>query len=42
MARFQIQSLQISHGFAALALVAHHAAISTEAFLGALPEPISK
>lgn len=37
MAKFQIQNLQVFRGFAALAVVAHHAALSTEAFVGALP-----
>ena len=37
MAKPQIQNLQVFRGFAALAVVVHHAAISTEAFVGALP-----
>ena len=41
MARFQIQSLQVFRGLAALAVVAHHAALSTEAFVGALPVPLA-
>lgn len=41
MAKSQIQSLQVFRGFAALAVVAHHAALSTEAFVGAMPPAIS-
>lgn len=37
----QINSLQVFRGFAALAVVAHHAALSTEAFVGAMPAAIS-
>lgn len=35
-----IQSLQVFRGFAALAVVAHHAVISTDAFVGALPPQV--
>lgn len=41
VAKFQIQSLQLFRGFAALAVVAHHTALSTGAFVGALPEPLA-
>ena len=41
MARFQIQSLQVFRGLAALGVVAHHAVLSTESFVGALPEPLA-
>ena len=41
MARFQIQSLQVFRGLAALAVVAHHAVLGTEAFVGALPESLA-
>lgn len=37
----QINSLQVFRGFAALAVVAHHAALSTEAFVGTMPAAIS-
>lgn len=37
MAKTQIQNLQVFRGVAALAVVAHHAALSTEAFVRALP-----
>ena len=40
MAKIQIQSLQVFRGLAALAVVAHHAALSTAAFVGALPAPL--
>lgn len=33
----QMQSLQVFRGLAALAVVAHHAALSTEAFVGEIP-----
>lgn len=35
-----IQSLQVFRGVAALAVVAHHAVLSTGAFVGVVPEPI--
>ena len=41
MARFQIQSLQVFRGLAALGVVAHHAVLSTESFVGTLPEPLA-
>jgi exopolysaccharide production protein ExoZ len=41
VAKFQIESLQMFRGFAALAVVAHHTALSTGAFVGALPEPLA-
>lgn len=41
MAKLQIQSLQVFRGLAALAVVAHHATLSTEAFVGALPERLA-
>lgn len=37
MAKTEIRSLQIFRGLAALAVVAHHAAVSTEAFVGSMP-----
>ena len=37
MAKPQIQSLQVFRGLAALAVVAHHAVVSTSAFVGAVP-----
>lgn len=37
----QLQSLQVFRGLAALAVVAHHAALSTEAFVGAMPAALS-
>lgn len=37
VARPQIQSLQVFRGLAALAVVAHHAALSTEAFVANMP-----
>jgi exopolysaccharide production protein ExoZ len=42
MAKFQIQSLQMFRGLAALAVVAHHTALSTQAFVGVLPDPFTK
>lgn len=41
MAKSQVQSLQVFRGFAALAVVAHHAALSTRGFVGALPDPFT-
>lgn len=37
MAKTEIQSLQVFRGLAALAVVAHHAAVSTQAFVGGVP-----
>lgn len=37
----QIRSLQVFRGLAAMAVVAHHAALSTEAFIGHMPEALS-
>jgi len=39
--RPQIHSLQVFRGLAALAVVAHHAGLSTEAFVGTLPASVS-
>lgn len=36
-----IQSLQVFRGFAALAVVAHHAVISTDAFVGVVPPHVA-
>lgn len=41
-AKLQIQSLQVFRGFAALAVVAHHAVLSTEAFVGKLPDMLAR
>jgi exopolysaccharide production protein ExoZ len=41
VARPQIQSIQVFRGLAAFAVVAHHAALSTEAFVGVMPAVIS-
>jgi hypothetical protein len=41
VAKSQIQSLQVFRGFAALAVVAHHAANGTEAFVGQMPSAAS-
>jgi exopolysaccharide production protein ExoZ len=41
MAKLQIQSLQVFRGFAAFSVVAHHAALSTNGFVGALPDPFA-
>jgi len=41
MAKHQVQSLQVFRGFAALAVVSHHAALSTNGFVGTLPEPFT-
>lgn len=40
MVKSQIQSMQVFRGFAALAVVAHHAALSTDAFVSRLPGSI--
>ena len=42
MTKHQFKSLQVFRGFAALAVVAHHAALSTEAFVGTMPESVSQ
>jgi exopolysaccharide production protein ExoZ len=42
MSKSKIQSLQMFRGFAALAVVAHHADVATDAFVGALAGPFSK
>ena len=42
MARPQIQSLQVFRGLAALAVVAHHAVLSTDAFVGKVPEVLAQ
>jgi peptidoglycan/LPS O-acetylase OafA/YrhL len=41
VSRSQINSLQVFRGLAALAVVAHHAVLSTEAFVGTLPAAVS-
>ncbi|MBF6650294.1 acyltransferase [Methylobacter sp. BlB1] len=38
MVRSQVQSLQVFRGFAALVVVAHHSALSTDAFVSRLPD----
>ena len=42
MAKSSIQSLQVFRGFAALSVVAHHAGLSTEAFVGTMPTAVSE
>ena len=41
-AKPQIHSLQVFCGLAALAVVAHHAVLSTEAFIGKVPDVLAK
>ena len=41
VAKSQVQSLQVFRGFAALAVVALHATLSTGAFVGALPDSLA-
>ena len=41
LTKFQIQSLQMFRGLAALAVVAHHATLSTSAFVDTIPEPLA-
>ena len=38
----QIQSLQVFRGLAALAVVAHHAVLSTDAFIGKVPDLLAR
>lgn len=42
MVKSQIQSLQVFRGLAALAVVAQHAVLSTEAFIGKLPDALAR